>query len=110
MQPMLLTIHDVARLLQIKPSTLYAWAAHGKIPALKIHGLVRFRAAEITTWVESFRNPRRSRKRPHGTSNHSGADLHTIIARAQSPAYNPRPRGNQPKSSPIGKEETDGAV
>ena len=39
---MLLTIKDVARQLQIKPATLYAWAAHGKIPCRKIHGLIRF--------------------------------------------------------------------
>ena len=28
--------------LNIKPSTLYLWAAQGKIPCQKIHGLIRF--------------------------------------------------------------------
>ena len=41
--------------LNIKPSTLYAWAAQGRIPSLKIHGLVRFNRTEIQRWLESFR-------------------------------------------------------
>ena len=35
---MLLTIKDLAEQLQIKPSTLYAWASQGKIPCVRIHG------------------------------------------------------------------------
>ena len=29
-------------------STLYAWAAQGRIPCIKIHGLVRFRVMTLT--------------------------------------------------------------
>ena len=39
---MLLTIKDLSAWLNIKPSTLYLWAAQGKIPCQKIHGLIRF--------------------------------------------------------------------
>ena len=37
---MLLTIKDLSARLNIKPSTLYLWAAQGKIPCRKIHGLL----------------------------------------------------------------------
>ena len=39
---MLFTIKDLSARLNIKPSTLYLWAAQGKIPCRKIHGLIRF--------------------------------------------------------------------
>jgi excisionase family DNA binding protein len=51
---MLLTIKDLAAQLRIKPSTLYAWAAQGKIPSLKIHGLIRFDQEAVTAWLRSF--------------------------------------------------------
>ena len=51
---MLLTIKDLAAQLRIKPSTLYAWTAQGKIPCKKIHGLIRFDPEAITVWLRSF--------------------------------------------------------
>ena len=51
---MLLTIKDLAAQLRIKSSTLYAWAAQGKIPYLRIHGLIRFDRDVITAWLRSF--------------------------------------------------------
>jgi len=95
--------------LSIKPGTLYAWAAQGKIPCLKIHGLVRFRRGEIDRWAESFRvqdSPAPLIAALRG----SRTALDELIARAKGQAYNPVPRGNQTKSSPIGKEKTDGAM
>ena len=95
--------------LQIKPSTLYAWAAQGRIPCLKIHGLVRFRSEEIDRWVESFRahSPPPTLK-PLSSGPRTALD--ELIARAKRHAYNPPPRGNQTQSSPIGKETIDGAI
>jgi len=107
---MLLTVKELANQLHIKPSTLYAWAGQGRIPCLKLHGLVRFERDEIEHWVASFRvdpTPRTTRSTP---SRAPSSELDTLIARAKSHAYNPASRGNQTKSSPIGKEETDGAV
>ena len=49
----LCTIKELAAELSINPSTLYAWAAQGRIPCVKLHGLVRFRREEIERWVES---------------------------------------------------------
>lgn len=103
---------DVQRLstyLSIKPCTLYAWAAQGRIPCVKLHGLVRFRCDDIERWVESFRvhaSPVPLKAAPRGPS----TALDALIARAKRHAYNPRPRGNQTQASPIGKETIDGAI
>ena len=56
---MLLTIKQVSECLNIKPSTLYLWAAQGKIPCQKIHGLIRFDPDAIADWLRSF-NPRQA--------------------------------------------------
>lgn len=106
---MLLTVKELADQLHIKTSTLYSWAGQGRIPCLKIHGLVRFRRDEIELWIESFRIHGKSISRktaPRG----SRTALDELVARAKGEAYNPAPRGNQTRSSPIGKEETDGAI
>jgi len=50
----LCTIKELAEELSINPCTLYAWAAQGRIPCIKIHGLVRFRREDIARWIESF--------------------------------------------------------
>ena len=107
---MLLTVNELASQLHINPSTLYAWASRGKIPCLKLHGLVRFVPEDIERWIKSSRvEP--GPKLPHfSNSEGSGTELDTLIARAKRQAYNPRPRGNQTQSSPIGKEKTDGAL
>src|SRR2546425_10593882 len=97
---MLLTVKELANQLHIKPSTLYAWAGQGRIPCLKLHGLVRFECNAIEHWVASFRVdpvPRITRSTPsRGPSN----ELDTLIARAKSQAYNPASRGNQTEIKP----------
>jgi excisionase family DNA binding protein len=108
--PILWTVKDIVQQLQLKPSTVYAWAAQGKIPSLKIHGLIRFRADQITQWIESFSRPSGSRTKPHVRPNRSGAHLDVIIARIKKHAYNPRHGETRQRSSPIGKEAADGAV
>jgi excisionase family DNA binding protein len=50
----MLTIVQVSEWLHIKPSTLYAWVSQGKIPHVKIHGLIRFQPDEIQQWLASF--------------------------------------------------------
>lgn len=50
---MLLTIQDLSKQLQVKSSTLYAWVAQGKVPSLKINGLIRFDPDAIDRWVKS---------------------------------------------------------
>ncbi|MDE3224374.1 MAG: helix-turn-helix domain-containing protein, partial [Nitrospirota bacterium] len=81
----LLTIQDVARQLQIKRSTIYAWVAEAKIPFFKVHGLIRFRQDDINGWVESFRG---MRTRPViRQSRGGGSDIDAVIARAKRQVY-----------------------
>ena len=83
---MLLTVNALSRQLQIKPSTLYAWASQGKIPCRKIHGLVRFDPAEIDRWLASF-SPPQSISPQIGTHRRDHADLDELIARATRAVY-----------------------
>jgi excisionase family DNA binding protein len=102
-------IKELSEYLHIKRSTLYAWAAQGKIPSLKIHGLLRFRQEAIDQWVASFEQA--PSPRPSPLIRHSPChELDPLIAAAKREVYTPRRGKTRPKSRPIRKEETDGAV
>ena len=103
---MLLRIKDVSMLLNIKPSTLYLWAAQGKIPSRKIHGLVRFEREAIIQWLQTF-NGRPPNPIPCMTRS-SSRDLDEVIAVAKRAAYTAR-HGETISPSPKGKEQNDGA-
>jgi excisionase family DNA binding protein len=103
---MLLTIKDLASQLRIKPSTLYAWAAQGKIPCRKIHGLVRFNPEEIDRWMASFSNRPVSPAPPLRQGSRMGPD--EFIARARREVYTSA-HGETISPSPSRKEEKDGA-
>jgi excisionase family DNA binding protein len=98
----LLTIKDLAEQLQIKPGTLYAWAAQGKIPSRKIHGLVRFVPLEIDRWVASFSLPK-STPLQLETPRPDHTDLEQLIARAKRAVYTSG-HGETITPSPTGKE------
>jgi excisionase family DNA binding protein len=49
----LLIAIEVARWLRVRPSTIYAWAASGKIPSTKLNGTVRFVRADIERWLNN---------------------------------------------------------
>ena len=57
----LLTTEEAAALLKIGPATLQRLARAGKIPALKIGKLWRYRKSDLDEWlksrVSSFRHP-----------------------------------------------------
>jgi len=53
--PQLMTVGDVAEYLRIKTSTVYEWAASGKLPGVKVGRLWRFERAEIEKWVRDNR-------------------------------------------------------
>ena len=103
------SIKDLSDYLNIKPSTLYAWAAQGKIPCLKIHGLIRFDREEIACWLEGFRSHTEKRL---GIPRRRGrkVDLDPLIASAKREVYTARRGETRPKSSLIRKEDADGAV
>jgi excisionase family DNA binding protein len=106
---MLLTIKEVSGWLNIKPSTLYLWAAQGKIPCRKIHGLVRFEQDAILRWLDSFMDDQ-SKPVSHLLDHRTTRDVDVLIATAKRTVYIPRHGEARPKSGLIGKEETDGAV
>jgi excisionase family DNA binding protein len=50
---LLLPVEDVARLLSVKPRTVWKWAACGRVPRpVKIGGRTLWRRAELEEWVE----------------------------------------------------------
>ena len=103
------TVAELSEYLHIKPATLYAWAARGKIPCVKIHGLIRFRRDEIEQWLETFR--KQQPKPPLKPRNHRRAlDIDRLIASAKREVYTAHRGETRPRSSLIGKEDTDGAV
>ena len=105
---MLLTVKELSAQLQIKVSTLYVWAAQGKIPCRKIHGLVRFDATEIDHWLSSFSSPQ-SGPPQIGKRRADHTDIDTLIASAKRAVYTSGHGETRPRSSLIGKEEHDGA-
>ena len=51
----LLTPNQIASLINCKTSSVYAWAKRGKIPALKLNGILRFDIKEVEEWITSNR-------------------------------------------------------
>ncbi len=114
-------IKKLSAYLNIKLSTLYAWVAQGRIPHVKIHGLIRFRPEEIEAWVASFNkgdttgdpsngSPKK-RFRPKTAPFYK--DIDHLVERAKKSAYNEyygiKSRETRPASDP-GKEEDNGSV
>jgi len=98
---MLLTIKDLSVRLNIKPSTLYLWAAQGKIPCQKIHGLIRFDPDAITAWMRSFELSQT--KATPTLTRQSHLDLDQLIEAAKREVYTPG-HGETITPSPTGKE------
>ena len=105
---MLLTVKELSAELHIKASTLYVWASQGKIPCVRIHGLIRFRPEEIDAWVAGFQ--RSQAPVPSSSRTRKGSvDIETLIASAKRAVYTSGHGDTRPRSSLIGKEEHDGA-
>lgn len=56
----LLNVKDVAHLLQVNVSTVYAWAQSGRMPAIKIGRNWRFRRSDLEVWLTRNRRDLRS--------------------------------------------------
>ena len=106
---MLLTIQDVAQHLQIKPSTLYAWVAQGKIPCVRLNGLVRFAQEDIDAWVEANRKKMASMKARQVGGRVIG-DVKGYVARLRGAGHNGVHGETRSKAGSIRKEERDGAL
>jgi excisionase family DNA binding protein len=56
----LLSVKDLAEILQVPPKTIYAWRYHGKGPrAVPVGKYVRFRAEDVAAWLEMHAEPPR---------------------------------------------------
>lgn len=51
----LLTIRDIARLLQLSVVKVYRMIHAGSLPSIKINGARRFKPSEVYTWIEQHR-------------------------------------------------------
>jgi excisionase family DNA binding protein len=98
---MLFTIKDLSARLNIKPSTLYLWAAQGKIPCRKIHGLIRFEPDAIAAWLRSFDPGPATAISP--LAHQSDPDLERVIEAAKREVYTAG-HGETITPSPTGKE------
>ncbi|MDM7915409.1 MAG: helix-turn-helix domain-containing protein [Candidatus Eisenbacteria bacterium] len=49
----LLTVADVAAWLRLKTSTVYAWAAAGKLPSVRMGNRIRFLRSDLLRWIEA---------------------------------------------------------
>ena len=48
----LLTVKEVSEIISAKRTTVYEWAEMGKIPCLKINGLLRFLEEDVLAWIK----------------------------------------------------------
>jgi excisionase family DNA binding protein len=99
---MLLTVKDLSAWLNMKPSTLYLWAAQGKIPCQKIHGLIRFERDKIQHWLASFAN-KPSNPISHILDRNPGTPVDDLIVRAKRDVFTSG-HGETITPSPTGKE------
>lgn len=99
----LLDIKDVSAWLKLKPSTLYLWVAQGKMPALKIHGVLRFRREDIDAWLAECQIEPPNPSRPANRRPPAG-DIDALIATAKREVYTPsRGKPDQDRAKPGGE-------
>ena len=48
----LLTIDELSEILKTKEKTIRQWVYQGRIPSIKMNGLLRFAAMEIDSWLK----------------------------------------------------------
>ncbi len=108
----LLTVNDIAVRLQVATKTVYAWATQGKIPSVRINGVLRFDPKHIEPWLQGCQvlvgPPRVTKaatpKKP--SPNNDGLD--SLVEAAKRAVYTTFGE-TRPIASPNGKENVDGA-
>lgn len=105
----LLTVKAVSEWLEVRPSTIYLWAAQGAIPHMKLGRLLRFDLDELEGWLQTLRREIRPQT-PFPRSRRSGHDhVDDLIAQAKRGLYTSS-RGKPDQDRATGKGETDGSV
>ena len=101
----LMTAKQVANLLNCRTSSVYAWANAGKIPALKLNGILRFDPMEIDIWVQQSKieptDPEKSASKILRSKKHLDIDalVSNAIESVKGARYNTPQRKNQAKSA-----------
>ncbi|MDR4470584.1 MAG: helix-turn-helix domain-containing protein [Nitrospira sp.] len=105
----LLNVRDVAVRLQVKDKTVYAWAVQGKIPVLKINGILRFEEQAIDRWLQACQIPT-THAAPSVANKHTASVLPVdhLIERAKRAVYTSRGE-TRPLASPYREEDAHGA-
>jgi excisionase family DNA binding protein len=104
----LLTVKDMATWLQVKEKTIYAWTSQGKMPCVKVNGVIRFDAREIEQWLQTCHVPVGPPRRP-ATNRRKGpaASVDHLIESAKRAVYTSP--GETTIASPDGREGANGA-
>ncbi|MGH9784230.1 MAG: helix-turn-helix domain-containing protein [Terriglobia bacterium] len=94
----------MAARLQVKDKTIYAWVSQGKIPCVKVNGVIRFDPGEIEPWLQQCHVPtglhhRLVKNRRKG----SATNVDHLIESATRAVYTARGE-TRPVASPYGKE------
>ena len=104
----LLTVKEMAIRFQVKEKTIYAWASQGKMPCVKVNGVIRFDERAIEQWLQRcqvsvgpLRMPATNRRKGSATS------VDHLIESATRAVYTAH--GETTIASPHGKERTNGA-
>ena len=48
----LLNTKEIAAMLNVTTSTIYGWVSQGKIPHMRMNGLIKFRLSAIQAWLK----------------------------------------------------------
>lgn len=101
--PPLLTAPDVARWLAVSPATVYALAASGELPCVRIGRTVRFRREAVENWLEAHERAAVDRAA-------SGSPPSSTVASGDSwPRPPRRPGGRRMERAEPVAHDTDGA-
>jgi excisionase family DNA binding protein len=108
----LLTVKEVAARLQMGDKTIYAWASQGKIPSIKIHGVIRFHETEIEEWLQRCHLPMGLSSIPAtGSRRHKSLkardNVDALIENAKREVHTLRGE-TRPVASPCGREGANG--
>ena len=98
----LLTVKDVSTWLQVKPATVYGWVAEGKMPALRLGGLIRFRREDIHTWLAGCQIEPPNPLRPVDRGSQSD-DVDLLIAKVKAEVYNSSGKPSQDRATRKGE-------
>lgn len=106
----LLTIKAITERLQVKDKTIYAWVTQGRIPALKINGVLRFESEAIEQWLRDCQTPgHKTRSTLSPNRPRSTRDVDHLIESAKRAVYTSHGE-TRPVASPFRKEEANGTL